>query len=404
MKNGWRIAQLKELCVVFNDGDWIETKDQSPNGIRLVQTGNVGNGFFKNRGEKARHISEETFSRLKCTEVYPGDCLISRLPDPVGRACIIPETNQRMITGVDCTIVRFREKEVLPRYFNFVAQSDEYLTAVDKECRGTTRKRISRKSLGAILIPVPPIEHQKRIVSILEEAFEAIDKAKQNAERNLQNARELFKSHLQSVFSRRGDGWVQKRLDEACEIIMGTSPPGHTYNAIGEGVPLINGPVEFSPGPFGKTVRTKFTTEPNKLCKEGDLILCVRGSTTGKMNIAGFEACIGRGVAAIRAKDYQPFINHFINANRETIYRLGSGATFPNLTAPILSKLKLSIPGLEVQKDVASKFDALMEGTQSLESTYGHKLAALGELKKSLLNRAFSGELISNNVALEVGK
>jgi type I restriction enzyme S subunit len=77
-------------------------------------------------------------------------------------------------------------------------------------------------------------------------------------------------------------------------------PPGETYNKFGEGIPMINGPVEFSEGPFGKTVVNQYTTAPTNLCEEGDLLLCVRGSTTGRTNIAGFKACIGRGVAAIR--------------------------------------------------------------------------------------------------------
>ncbi len=157
-------------------------------------------------------------------------------------------------------------------------------------------------------------------------------------------------------------GWQARRLSDVCEIIMGTSPPGETYNTTGQGVPLINGPVEFSPGSFGKTVRTKFTTAPNKLCKENDLILCVRGSTTGKMNIAGFDACIGRGVAAIRAKEYQPWINHFISSKTEDIYRLGTGATFPNISTPALAALTLFMPPLSEQRRIVGILDEAFEG------------------------------------------
>jgi type I restriction enzyme S subunit len=95
----WEVQPLEELCEVFTDGDWIESKDQSPEGIRLVQTGNIGEGVFKDREDKARFISKATFARLNCTEVFEGDCLVSRLPDPVGRACILPDTGKQMITG-----------------------------------------------------------------------------------------------------------------------------------------------------------------------------------------------------------------------------------------------------------------------------------------------------------------
>ncbi|MDA1141396.1 MAG: restriction endonuclease subunit S, partial [Planctomycetota bacterium] len=197
----------------------------------------------------------------------------------------------------------------------------------------------------------------------------------------------------QSVFTQRGPGWVEKRLDEACEIIMGQSPKGETYNTTGAGVPLINGPVEFSPDSFGKTIRSKFTTKPTKLCKKDDLILCVRGSTTGRMNISGFDACVGRGVAAIRAREYQPWINHFINAKREEIYRLGTGATFPNVSGSILGGLKLYVPAITTQMEIISKLDELRKETQRLARLYERKLAALEALKKSLLHQAFSGEL-----------
>ena len=98
--------KLKDVCTIFTDGDWIESKDQSNEGIRLLQTGNIGEGIYLEKELRAKYISEETFDRLKCTEVFPGDILVSRLPEPVGRACIVPDKKERMITAVDCTICR----------------------------------------------------------------------------------------------------------------------------------------------------------------------------------------------------------------------------------------------------------------------------------------------------------
>jgi type I restriction enzyme S subunit len=137
MKNGWQTKKLGELCEVFADGDWVESKDQSSDGIRLIQTGNVGEGVFKDRAEKARYISEATFKRLRCTEIFEGDCLISRLPDPVGRSCLLPDTGEKMITAVDCTIVRFKKDQFLAPFFNYYSQSDDYIGAVAKQCTGT---------------------------------------------------------------------------------------------------------------------------------------------------------------------------------------------------------------------------------------------------------------------------
>ena len=110
-------VSLKEVCDVFGDGDWIESKDQSDGGIRLIQTGNVGVGVFKDRIEKARWISEDTFKRLRCTEIREGDVLISRLPDPVGRSCLIPALEHKAITAVDCSILRFDPDKMNSKFF-----------------------------------------------------------------------------------------------------------------------------------------------------------------------------------------------------------------------------------------------------------------------------------------------
>ena len=212
MKRGWKVERLGDVCEVFADGDWIESKDQSPEGVRLIQTGNVGKGIFKDRGEKARYISEATFKRLRCTEIFEGDCLVSRLPDPVGRACILPDTGEKMITAVDCTIIRFDKKKVISDFFNYYSQSNQYLNDVDHETSGTTRKRISRSKLAEIKLPIPLLAEQQRIVSVLDEAFASIAQAKSNAERNLVNARELFEVVLAKMYENAGKHWEEKNL------------------------------------------------------------------------------------------------------------------------------------------------------------------------------------------------
>lgn len=120
----WERRKLKDLCSVFTDGDWIESKDQSKTGVRLIQTGNVGVTEYLDKPNNKKWVSSETFERLHCTEVLDGDILISRLPDPAGRACIVPNIGQKMITAVDCTIAR-----VTPEYYpEYVVQ---YLATQD---------------------------------------------------------------------------------------------------------------------------------------------------------------------------------------------------------------------------------------------------------------------------------
>lgn len=145
---------LSNLCSTICDGDWIESKDQSESGIRLIQTGNVGVGRYLDKEGRARYISEDTFKKLNCTEVFAGDILLSRLPDPIGRACMVPNLSTRAITAVDCTILRFKDADVAEFFLQY-ATSNEYFNKISILAGGSTRTRISRKEIEKLLIPVP---------------------------------------------------------------------------------------------------------------------------------------------------------------------------------------------------------------------------------------------------------
>ena len=197
----WPIKTLGDICEVFDDGDWIESKDQSTSGVRLIQTGNVGDGEFKDRADKARFISETTFSHLRCTEIFPGDLLASRLPDPVGRACLIPETGSKMITAVDCTIMRPSKDIMLPQFLVSSTQTNRYRAQVRAKITGTTRDRISRSNLAEVQIRVPPLEEQKRIVARLDSMRAKTSEMVAAFDAKLVAAKNLRQSILEAAFA-----------------------------------------------------------------------------------------------------------------------------------------------------------------------------------------------------------
>ena len=219
MVANWQYKKIADVCSVLTDGNWIESKDQSPDGIRLIQTGNIGNGVFKDKGDKARYISEETFERLSCTEIFEGDVLVSRLPEPIGRSCILPKLEQRTVTAVDCSILRFK-KDLLNKFFVYFTLSPAYDRALKNYITGSSRKRISRSNLGLIKVPVPPIEEQQRIVDELDLLTGIIDK--KNAQ--LRDLDALAQSTFYEMF---GDpntnerGWKYKALGDACALKAG---------------------------------------------------------------------------------------------------------------------------------------------------------------------------------------
>ena len=194
-----KTIKLKDLCEVFDDGNWIESKDQSVDGIRLIQTGNIKNGIFANREDKSRYISEKTFKKLNCKEILAGDILVSRLPEPVGRSCIIPKLAKRAITAVDCTIIR-PKKNCLPEYLNYYMQSPQYFLDVKKKVSGATRQRISRKNLGEILIPIPEISEQKLFIKKIKTIFANIDSNISIKKKNYEELNSLKISILKKMF------------------------------------------------------------------------------------------------------------------------------------------------------------------------------------------------------------
>ncbi len=152
--DAWEKRKLESLCDLFTDGDWIEAKDQSNLGVRLVQTGNVGITQYLDKENNKKWISEEKFEKLHCKEIFQGDILVSRLPEPAGRACIMPDLGTRMITAVDCTIIR-TSKDCNSKYLVQYLSTPSYFKIVNSFLGGGTRQRISRGNLSTINIPIP---------------------------------------------------------------------------------------------------------------------------------------------------------------------------------------------------------------------------------------------------------
>ena len=213
--------RIEDVCTVFTDGDWIETKDQSDSGIRLVQTGNVGEGIYIEKSGK---------ERLGCTEIFPGDILVSRLPDPVGRGCIVPKNAERMITAVDCTICRVNERLADRKYFCYFLQSPGYYQQLLQSVTGTTRKRISRKNLGNVDIQLPHLSIQQEIVDKLDRLSFILDSRK----REIQYLDNLIKARFVEMF---GEEKNLMTMSKVCSIITdGThQPPKFTDT----GIPFI---------------------------------------------------------------------------------------------------------------------------------------------------------------------
>ncbi|MCI6907094.1 MAG: restriction endonuclease subunit S [Succinatimonas sp.] len=192
----WEQRELGSVFEKFTDGDWIESKDQSNEGIRLVQTGNVGIGEYIDKSDHAKWISESSFYKLKCKEIHEGDILISRLPDPAGRACIVPKLSTRAITAVDCTIAK-ASKDFDSKFILQFLCSSLYFSQVNTCLAGGTRQRISRTNLHNCEINLPTSSSEQIKIG---EMLSRLDVSITLHQRKLDKLKNIKKALLEKMF------------------------------------------------------------------------------------------------------------------------------------------------------------------------------------------------------------
>jgi len=376
---------LKEVCEVFGDGDWIESKDQSDSGIRLIQTGNVGVGVFKDRLEKARWISEETFKKLRCTEILEGDVLISRLPDPVGRSCLIPALQHKAITAVDCSIVRFNPTKMNAKFFIYYSQSAQYSNAIDPLISGSTRQRISREKLGTIKIPLPSLEKQRKIVEKLDGAFAEIDLLEANLKLSGDKANQLLQSILSAEYSLEGIPVVP--LEKLVEILDNQRIPINSTERLQR---LGNVPYYGATGQVGTIDKAIFNETLILLGEDGVPFF---DSTKHKAYEISGPAWVNNHAHVLRAKSEmvnQRYLLHFLNIFNYTGYV--NGATRLKLTQGDMKRIPVPHPTMETQEKIVLKIDTAFEGIRNLTEQINQKKDFALALRQSLLSKAFTQE------------
>jgi len=358
--------KLGELCLLFTDGDWIESKDQSDSGIRLIQTGNIGNGEFLYKNDKAKYISEDTFKRLNCTEVFPDDILISRLPEPVGRGCIIPDIGERMITAVDCTICRVNEKLIDRKYFCYFLESNTYKTQLEQHVTGTTRKRISRKNLSGVEIDIPEQAKQKEIVYKLDRVKKII----RNYNGELDLLDEAVRARFVEMFGNPVTNdmlWNIDVLKDICtKIGSGSTPRGGKESYIDEGISLIRSMnvhnAYFEYKDLAHITLDQAEKLNNVVVEYDDLLFNITGASVARCCVVPSDvlpARVNQHVCILRCREkINPiFLQRLLvneNYQGKLLQIAKSGATREAINKQQLESLEIMIPPLELQNQFAS--------------------------------------------------
>ena len=254
--------------------------------------------------------------------------------------------------------------------------------------------------IADIQIPVPPLPEQRRIVALLDEAFAGLATAKANAAKNLQNARALFESHLNDVFTKRGEGWVERMLEEIGKTQTGSTPKTSVQSNYGGYISFVK-PGDFNRDgtlDYDKDGLSESGAEGARIVPAGSVLMVCIGATIGKCGCCDQDVTTNQQVNALTPTDgssdrfiyYQMLTETF---QRKVIHASGQA------TLPIINKSKWSAlsvwlpPKVAEQKKIAAKLDTLSAETRRLAAIYERKLAGLEALKKSLLHQAFTGEL-----------
>ena len=264
---------------------------------------------------------------------------------------------------------------------------------------GATFKELSGGKLKEVTVPVPPLPEQRRIVGILDEAFAAIATAKANAEKNLQNARALFESHLQSIFTQRGEGWMVQKVPEIAKHSLGKM----LDKVKNRGKPepyLRNINVRWFAFDLSDLLKMPFLpTEADKYTAiKGDVLVC-EGGYPGRAAIWNQDNPVYFQKALHRVRFHEPEHNkwflYYLNIQDASgeLKRHFSGTGIQHFTGEALAHFEIPLPPLPELRRAVENFDKLSEETQRLASIYQRKLAALDALKKSLLHQAFTGQL-----------
>ncbi len=386
----WQLTKLGEVCKVI--------AGQSPEGKFYNEAGE-GIPFYQGKKEfQEKYIgAPRIWTREVTKEAEAGDVLMS-VRAPVGPVNFATE---KICIGRGLAAIRASHRLDRDFLFYFLLSKQAEISGNE----GAVFASINKAQIEEIQLPLFPFPEQKRIVAILDEALAGIDTAAASAEKNLVNARELFDSYLNSIFTQKGEGWVRKKLEDTvektCSLSYGIVQPGEDVNG---GLPIVrptdlqskiiylNGLKRIDPALADGYRRTKLYG--------GELLLCVRGGT-GSISVAANELAgsnVTRGIVPIRfdpAVLIQEF-GYFAFSSKglqDQIRAATYGAALMQINIRDLRKVFLDLPPLDVQGNLLEKLANISAEVERLASIYEQKAAALAGLKQAILQKAFAGEL-----------
>jgi len=418
----WCWTRVKMLGKEFFDGDWILGENMDPNGkVRLLQLSDIGIGEFLDKSDK--HISENTFEKLGCTALHQGDVMISRMAEPIARSCIVPEFDYPVITAVDVAVLRCREELVDNRYLNYLCNAKWFTDVAMSLARGTTRTRITRNNLGDMAVPLPPLPEQQRIVEQIERLFSKLDEAKEKAQEALDSFEERRVAILHKAFE--GELTLQWRAEHGVDMSSWRDVPLKDCGRwFGGGTPTTSKKEYWEGGDIpwitSKDMKDRIIEDSlmhitmtgvenssANYCEEPAILFVMRSGILRRVFPVcmvkrpftvnqDLKACVPDGIL-------QEYLFWYCTGFEKDIRDncMKSGTTVESVEAKKLFDYSIRVAGADEQKEIVNRIEAMLDKEAAAYEAAEEVIENIEVVKKSVLARAFRGELGTNDSSEE---
>src|SRR6266704_6949498 len=383
----WEKVCIKDGCESIIDcvNKTAPTVDY-PTTFIMIRTNNIRDGRIDLSDIK--YVTQEVFERWT-RRILPekGDIILTR-EAPLGEVGMI-QTDDQIFLGQRLMQYRANPKYLDNRYLLYAFQDHVLQAQIKLLGSGATVEHMRVPDAEKLMLWLPPLLEQNAIATALSD----VDALIASLDKLIAKKRDIKQATMQQLLTGKtrlpgfNEKWEVKKLGEITEVVMGQSPVGTSYNRDGNGYPLINGPTEFTDR---YPIKIQWTNEPTKFCKKKDILVCVRGSSTGKINIANDDYCIGRGIAAIRAKAEvnTEYITFQVDWAVKNILALTTGSTFPNIDGKSIRSIECPLPNFSEQQAIANILSDMDAEIAALEQ----KRDKTRSLKQGMMQELLTGK------------
>jgi type I restriction enzyme S subunit len=394
----WDIKKLGEVCSFFNGQAHEKCIDE--------------NGKFKLINSKFVSSEGENFKNTNyaLSPLFVDDIVMVMSDVPNGKTlakCFIVDKDDTYTLNQRICVIR--SKKFIPRFLYYQLNRNKYFLSFDN---GENQSNLRKNDILNCKLFIPSLSEQQEIVSILDNAFESIELAKSNAEQNLKNVKELFVSYLTNIFRNNKDGWVTTTIGEVCNLQTGGTPSTSKkeYYEGGDIKWLVSGDINQKEiyDCEGRITQIGMNNSNTKILPVNSVLIALngQGKTRGTVAMLRTKATCNQSLVSIFPKNERELLPELVFSNLEGRYEEirkmtgDSGNDRRGLNMPLIRGIKFSYPkSISIQKEVICKLDLLRKETSKLESIYKKKLNDLEELKKSILQMAFNGELKTSKIS-----